>query len=142
MRKCRQRSKGYKLQMEGSRVPNSVFHHYLISFPLHSLTGCAILSPSFASPWSRWRIDSKEIGVNTKNWTESAQDRNYWRALVNTTSSCLVPYALEWISYWIFKFYSIYLMLGGFISLMSSNHYVKIWVFDVFNFTWVTQRWS
>ena len=29
------------------------------------------------------RIFVKEIGVNTKNWVDSAPDRGYWRALVN-----------------------------------------------------------
>ena len=28
-------------------------------------------------------MDPKEIGVNTRNWADSAQDRDYWRALVN-----------------------------------------------------------
>ena len=27
------------------------------------------------------RIDPKEIGINTRNWVNSAQDRGYWRAL-------------------------------------------------------------
>ena len=27
------------------------------------------------------RMDLKEIGFNTRNWVESAQDRDYWRAL-------------------------------------------------------------
>ena len=35
----------------------------------------------------RWedniRMDLKEIGINTKNWDDSAQDRGYCRALVN-----------------------------------------------------------
>ena len=35
----------------------------------------------------RWedniRMDLKEIGINTKNWVDSARDRDYWRALVN-----------------------------------------------------------
>ena len=35
----------------------------------------------------RWedniRMDLKEIGINAGNWVDSAQDRNYWRALVN-----------------------------------------------------------
>ena len=35
----------------------------------------------------RWedniRIDLEEIGINAGNWVDSAQDRNYWRALVN-----------------------------------------------------------
>ena len=38
-------------------------------------------------PRRRWedniRIDLKEIGINTRNWVDSAQDRDYWRALVN-----------------------------------------------------------
>ena len=25
----------------------------------------------------------KEIGINTRNWIDAAQDRDYWRALVN-----------------------------------------------------------
>ena len=38
-------------------------------------------------PRRRWedniRMDLKEIGINTRNWVDSAQDRDYWRALVN-----------------------------------------------------------
>ena len=38
-------------------------------------------------PRRRWeeniRMDLKEISINTRNWVDSAQDRNYWRALVN-----------------------------------------------------------
>ena len=29
------------------------------------------------------RMDLKEIGINTRDWVDSAQDRDYWRALVN-----------------------------------------------------------
>ena len=29
------------------------------------------------------RMDLEEIRVNAENWVDSAQDRNYWRALVN-----------------------------------------------------------
>ena len=29
------------------------------------------------------RKDLEEIGINTDNWKDSAQDRDYWRALVN-----------------------------------------------------------
>ena len=28
-------------------------------------------------------MDLKKIGVNTRNWVDSAQDRDYWRAPVN-----------------------------------------------------------
>ena len=38
-------------------------------------------------PRRRWedniRMDLEEIGINTDNWVDSAQDRDYWRALVN-----------------------------------------------------------
>jgi hypothetical protein len=35
-------------------------------------------------------MDLKEIGTNTKNWVGSAQDRDYWRALVNEVLSLWV----------------------------------------------------
>ena len=28
-------------------------------------------------------MDLKELSINTRNWVDSAQDGNYWRALVN-----------------------------------------------------------
>ena len=38
-------------------------------------------------PRRRWedniRMDLEEIGINAGNWVDSAQDRNYWRGLVN-----------------------------------------------------------
>ena len=40
-----------------------------------------------ARPRYRWedhiRMDLKEIDINTRNWVDLAQDRNYWKALVN-----------------------------------------------------------
>ena len=40
-------------------------------------------------PKRRWeddiRMDLKEIGINTRNWVDWAQDRDYWRALVNAS---------------------------------------------------------
>ena len=43
----------------------------------------------FGRPRFRWeesiRIDLKEIGVNRRNWVNLAQDRDYWRTLVNKT---------------------------------------------------------
>ena len=29
------------------------------------------------------KMNLKEIGIYTRNWIDSAQDRDYWRALVN-----------------------------------------------------------
>ena len=28
-------------------------------------------------------MELEEIGIRTRNWVDSAQDRDYWRALVN-----------------------------------------------------------
>ena len=46
-------------------------------------------------PGHRWRnnirMDFKEIGINTRNWVDSAQDRDYWRALVNVAFNLWVP---------------------------------------------------
>ena len=43
----------------------------------------------------RWkdniRMDLVEIGINPGNWADSAQDRNYWRALVNAALNLRVP---------------------------------------------------
>ena len=38
-------------------------------------------------PRRRWedntRMDIQEMGVNTRNWVDSTQNRYYWRAFVN-----------------------------------------------------------
>ena len=38
-------------------------------------------------PRRRWeddiRMDLEGVGMNTRNWFDSAQDRNYWRAVLN-----------------------------------------------------------
>ena len=43
-------------------------------------------------PRRRWkdniRMDLKEIYINTGNWVDSAQDRDYWKALVNAAAIC------------------------------------------------------
>ena len=45
-------------------------------------------------PRRRWednnRMDLKEIGINTRDWVDSAQDRDCWRALVIAASSVRV----------------------------------------------------
>ena len=38
-----------------------------------------------------WRMDLEEIGINAGNWVDSAQDRSYWRALVNAPLNLRVP---------------------------------------------------
>ena len=46
-------------------------------------------------PRRRWedniRIDLAEIGINAANWVDSAQDRDYWTALMNATLNLRVP---------------------------------------------------
>ena len=46
-------------------------------------------------PRRRWedniRMDLEEIGINAGNWVDLAQDRNYWRALVNAALNLRVP---------------------------------------------------
>ena len=42
-------------------------------------------------------MDLEEIGVNAGNWVDSAQDRDYWRALVNAALNLRVPQAMELI---------------------------------------------
>ena len=43
-------------------------------------------------------MDLEEIGINEGNWVDSAQDRNYWRALVNAALNLWVPYAMELVN--------------------------------------------
>ena len=37
------------------------------------------------------RMGLEEIGINAGNWVDSAQDRNYWSALVNAALNLRVP---------------------------------------------------
>ena len=51
------------------------------------LTGKPTGKRALGSPRRRWednlRMDLKEIGVNRRNWVDSAHDRDFWTALVN-----------------------------------------------------------
>ena len=51
------------------------------------LTGTPTGKRPLRRPRHKWedniRMDLKEIGINTKNWVDSAQHSNYWRALVD-----------------------------------------------------------
>ena len=59
------------------------------------LTGTPTRKRPSGSPRRRWedniRMDLKEIGINTRNFVDSAQDRNYSRALVNAALNLRVP---------------------------------------------------
>ena len=43
----------------------------------------------------RWedniRMELKEIGINSRNWVDRAQDRDYWRVLVYAALNLRVP---------------------------------------------------
>ena len=47
------------------------------------------------TPRRRWednvRMNLKEICINTKNCVDLAQDRDYWRALVNAALNLRIP---------------------------------------------------
>ena len=51
------------------------------------LTGKPTRNTPLGRPRRRWeeniRINLEEIGINMINWVDLAQDRNYWRALMN-----------------------------------------------------------
>ena len=50
---------------------------------------------SLERPRHRWEdriiMDLKEIGIDTRNWVDSARDMDYWRALVNVELYLRVP---------------------------------------------------
>ena len=43
-------------------------------------------------PRRRWE---EEIGINTRNWIDLAQERANWRALLNATLNLRVPQAMD-----------------------------------------------
>ena len=59
------------------------------------LTGKSTGKIPLGRPRHRWkdniRMEFKEIGINMRNWVDSAQDREYCRALVNVGLNFQVP---------------------------------------------------
>ena len=59
------------------------------------LTGKPTGKRPLGRPRRRWedniRMDLEEIGTNAGNWVDSAQDRDYWRALENAALNLRVP---------------------------------------------------
>ena len=59
------------------------------------LAGKPIGKRLLGRPRRRWediiRMDLEEISINAGKWVDSAQDRNYWRVLVNVALNLRVP---------------------------------------------------
>ena len=59
------------------------------------LTGKPTGKRPLGRPRRRWedniRMDLEGIGINAGNWVDSAQDRDYWKALVNVALILRVP---------------------------------------------------
>ena len=59
------------------------------------LTGKPTGNRPLGRPRHRWedniRMYLEEIGINAGNWVDWAQDRDYWRALVNAVLNLRVP---------------------------------------------------
>ena len=59
------------------------------------LKGKPIAKRPSVRPRHRWeediKIDFKEIGINTKNWVDLAQNRDYWRVLANAALNLQFP---------------------------------------------------
>ena len=75
--------------------PGSPKRFSLILLPLKNLTGKPTGKRPLGRPRRRWeeniRMDLDEIGINAGNSVDSAQDRNYWRALVNAALNLRFP---------------------------------------------------
>ena len=60
-----------------------------------NLTGTPTGNILLGRPSNSWedniRIDLKEIGINMRNWVNSAQDTDYWKALVNAALNLQIP---------------------------------------------------
>ena len=59
------------------------------------LTGKLTGKRPLGRPRRRWedniRVDLKEVGIDRRNWVDSAQDSDYWRALMNAAMNLQFP---------------------------------------------------
>jgi len=59
------------------------------------LTGTHTGKRPLERPRRRWedniKMNLEEISINARNWVDSAQDRDYWRALMNAALNLRIP---------------------------------------------------
>ena len=56
-----------------------------------TLTGKRLLGRPMRRLEDKIRMDLKEIGINTRNWIDFAQNRDYWRDFLNAAFNLRVP---------------------------------------------------
>ena len=73
-------------------------------------------------------MDLEETGINTRNWVDSTQDRDYWRALVNAALNLRVPQFMELVNYYYYYYYYYSVSYSLLYSrLLSKNLKTKIY---------------
>ena len=76
-------------------------------------------------PRRRWedniRMNLKEICINTWNWVDLAQDRDYWRALVNAALNFRVSQAMELIIRQVLAYADDVSLIGDDIRIIERN---------------------
>ena len=55
-------------------------------------------------------MDLDEMGIDAGNWVDSAQYRDYWRALVNAASNLRVPEAIELVNIYLPTSWTLYFL--------------------------------
>ena len=67
----------------------------MLKYIFKMLTGKPTGKRPLGRPRCRWesniRMNHEEVGINAANWVDSAQDWDYWRALVNEALNLWVP---------------------------------------------------
>ena len=80
---------------ESYTVSNFIVSTVRLTYALQILTGTPTEKRHLGRSKRRWedsiRMDLKKIGINTRNWVKSVEDRDYWRALVNAVLNLRVP---------------------------------------------------
>ena len=68
------------------------------TIPIHKPTGERFLGRPRYGWEDNIRMNLKEIGVNMRNWVDSTEDRDNWRAHVHAVLKLWVPLVLELVN--------------------------------------------